>query len=165
MSLWNLLVKKQTRVPNLLMLINTSINFSSTAFKHLNFSPLQLISTRFERKKKKNILFMSIKIYLWKHFQFATYNQSFMIFPRAKARNKFYSLHSWRSEIHSQEVWIFLWSKMRRKRRRLRRKARSIRFHIESAPSFDRAYINQQLNKYKLRIIQCIYDCNRANSQ
>lgn len=92
MSLWNLLVKKQTRVPNLLMLINTSINFSSTAFKHLNFPPLQLISTRFERKKKKNILFMSIKIYLWKHFQFATYNQSFMIFPRAKQRNKFSSL-------------------------------------------------------------------------
>lgn len=112
MSLWNSLVKKQTQVPkmwNLLMLINTPMNFPPAVFKRHKFSVVVTCRPNSAKEEEGN-LFMRIKIYLWKHFQFATHNQSFMIFPRVTKERNIFSFSSFRLSMKRKftctEVWI-----------------------------------------------------------
>lgn len=112
-SAWNeftkiVLVKKQTRVRENMKFVDVNKHFNKLFFRlPSSITICSNVSGGKKRRRRKwreknvklklkNILFMSIKIYLWKHFQFAPHNQSFMIFSREQRQGNinFLSSHS-----------------------------------------------------------------------
>lgn len=98
---------------------------------------------------------MSIKIYLWKHIQFATHNQSFTWYSQ-KQRNQINfssSFRLWRKKFTSEKFKSFSYENGFRQH-----------FDIESTPSCHRSNINQQRNKYKSRIMNLLTCSRTANA-